>query len=89
MATNRTKTNSVYHRLDKKTDLCLRQTNEKVTTLFHKIHNLQVEVASLTSTIKAANVLWLAILERPEDRLDAAMVLAAERQERIERFKKE
>lgn len=86
MATNRNQTNTVYHRLDPAHLLLLQQTNEKVTALFHKVHNVQVELQTLQATIVEANRLWLAILERPEDRLDAAAELARERQARIEKF---
>lgn len=71
-----------------KDNLLLRQLNEKVTALFHKVHNIQVDQQKLQATIAEANRVWIAILQRPEDRLDAAAELARERGERIEKYKK-
>lgn len=86
MATNRNKSNSVFHRLEPSHLLLLQQTNEKVTALFHKIHNLQVEVAAALAASAKTNELLLRILERPEDRVDAAAELARERAARIEKY---
>lgn len=73
---------------DKNTQLLLLQTNEKLSALFHKVHNLQVEVADLTKTIKTANLLWVKVLESSTSRDDAAAAVAVERAERIQKYSK-
>lgn len=86
MATNRNKVNSVFHRLEPSHLLLLQQTNEKVTALFHKIHNLQIECQAALTESHRTNDLLLRILERPEDRVDAAAELARERDQRIKQY---
>lgn len=86
MATNRNKSNSVFHRLEPSHLLLIQQTHEKVTALFHKIHNLQVECQTALAESRRTNALLLQILERPEDRVDAAAELARERAARIEKY---
>lgn len=67
-------------------DIIIRKTYAQTTALFHKVNALQIEVQALQQTIAEANRLWLRILERPEDRVDAAAELARERAARIEKF---
>lgn len=69
-----------------KDNLLIRQLHEKVTALFHKIHNLQIECQTALVESRRTNDLLLRILERPEDRVDAAAELAREREQRIEKF---
>lgn len=67
-------------------DITIRKTYAQTKALFIVVKNLQLEVQALQRTIAEANRLWLAILERPEDRVDAAAELARERAQRIEKF---
>jgi hypothetical protein len=70
-------------------DITIRKTYAQTKALFIVVKNLQLEVQSLQQTIAEANRLWAAILQTPEDRVDAAAELAGERQLRIEKFKKD
>ncbi len=66
---------SLSHEQLHRCDLVIRQTFEKVTALFYKIHNLQVEVSELRAEQRATRAVLLALLGDPQTRHEAEAVL--------------
>lgn len=56
-------------------DFVIRQTGEKVTALFYKVHNLQIELAKTNECLRQTSELMLRILDDPESRQYAEAVL--------------
>lgn len=56
-------------------DLIIRQTFEKMTALFAKVHNLQVEVTQLRQQVVASNLLFFRLLDDPDTRRHAEAVM--------------
>lgn len=64
----------ILYRPDPETLLLLKQTSEKVHALFHKVHNLQVEVAEQTKQNKKLTSAILLFLSDPQSQKDAEAI---------------